>query len=101
MKIAETSGSKPRRWHNIEITGVSDNDSIPIDIRSSLVGLVIPSTDISSNEFPSDLRLAVIEDIVYKLRKSQRYSPAEKLKQHSPNPDDMYLIEPGTYRFVR
>jgi len=97
------------KWIDIRVTGISIDESFPLEGRKSLVGLTFPT--IFSTEqveaqiresflLPFESRLAYIEDIIRVLRTSKRDEEAELFADLQTHPLDMYIFRKGDYEIV-
>ena len=96
------------RWQKIVVTKIGEDDSTPLEVRKSLVGLTIPT--IFSKEhldsqgvdlkIPSGSRLSYVPDIIQVLRSVGKDEEANQLERISPNPLDMYIFEDKTYQVL-
>ena len=96
------------KWQNIKITKVSDDEELPLDVRESLVGLIIP-TIFTKEQLESkgvklsisdDSRLAYVDDVVNVLENAGKNKDAEQLEKRYPDFLDMYVAEGGIYELV-
>ena len=94
------------RWKNVQITQVGPDEQTPIEVRKSLVGLVIPTifTKESIEEqtgaqfpIPKGSRLAYASDVIKVLGDSGKTEDARKLSEIAPSTFDMYVLEDGIY----
>jgi len=97
------------RWQNVKITGIDDNEEIPLDVRKSLVGLVIP-TIFTKEQIESETgktfpitersRLAYSQDVISALKKTGKLKEANQLIQLLPEQLDMYYLKEEIYKLV-
>lgn len=97
------------KWQNVKITKVGEDENTPLNVRKSLVGLVIP-TIFSKEEIeaqtgskfliPKGSRLAYSPDVIEILKSSGKHEAAKQLREIVPNPLDMYIIEKEIYELV-
>lgn len=94
------------KWENVTITGVSEDKDVPLEVRTALVGLIVPTifTKESIKEqtgvsfpIPENTRLAYCADVAEVLKSARKYDEAEQLTSMVDNPLDMYTIEPSCY----
>ena len=97
------------KWQNVRVTQVSPDEDTPLDVRKSLVGLIIPTILTKENiegqtgatlPIPENSRLAYACDVVEVLKSSGKQEAAEQLRKTVPNPLDMYVLEDGVYELV-
>ena len=97
------------KWENVWITGVSKDKDIPFEIRSSLIGLTIPTIFTKESiekqtglklPIPENSRLAYCVDVAEALESCGKHSEAEQLRHIADNPLDMYTLEPDIYELV-
>ena len=97
------------KWQNVKVTRVGRDEDTPLEVRKSLVGLVIPT--IFTKEaiekqtgatfpIPKRSRLAYSPDVIEALRSAGKDEAARQLKGVAPNSLDMYVLETGIYELV-
>lgn len=97
------------RWQNVRVIKVGKDENTPLEVRKSLVGLIIPTIfdgqqinlqgiDIG---IPDNSRLAYASSVIDALRSAGRHEEADQLKEMAPNPLHMYVFEDGTYESCR
>ena len=108
MAMFGTPGTYYRgKWEDVQITGVSQDEDVPLEVRTALVGLSIPT--IFSKEsierqtgatfpIPDGSRLAYCIDVAERLKSAGKSREAEQLTKMASNPLDMYTIEPTAYQ---
>ena len=97
------------KWQKICVTGVSPDKDTPLELRRSLVGLVIPTIFTkerieeqtgTSFPIPDGSRLSYSSDVIDALRSLGRNSEARQLESACPSPLDMYVFEKEIYELV-
>jgi len=97
------------RWENVRITGVSQDEDIPLEVRTALVGKTIPtiftkksiSEQTGANfQIPDGSKLAYCLDIAEVLRLAGKNREAEQLTRIVSDPLDMYTVEPTAYELA-
>jgi hypothetical protein len=97
------------KWQKIRVTRPGTDENTPIEIRDSLVGLVIPTifTKESLEEqihntlsIPAGSRLAYAVDVINALHSAEKYKAMERLRSLCPSSLDMYVFEKETYELV-
>lgn len=98
------------KWEDVIITGVSENEYVPVDVRIALVGLTIPtiftkeSIERQTGEtfpIPKNSRLAYYPDVAEVLRIAGKNNEANKLINMFDNPLKMYTINPDIYEMPK
>lgn len=98
------------KWENVKVTQVGPDKDTPLEVRKSLVGLVIPTIftkeDIekqtkSTFPIPKDSRLAYASDVIEILKSSGKNEAANQLKKITPDFLDMYILEKDIYELVQ
>lgn len=97
------------KWQNVKVTEIGEAEDTPLDVRKSLVGLIIP-TIFSKEEIevqtgakfpiPKGSRLAYSPDVIDVLKSSGNHKEAKQLGEIVPDPFDMYVIEEEIYELV-
>lgn len=97
------------KWQNVRVIKIGEAKDTPLDVRKSLVGLIIP-TIFSKEEIeaqtgaqfpiPKGSRLAYSPDVIEILKSSGKHEEAKQLGEIVPDPFDMYVIEEGIYELV-
>ena len=94
------------RWRNVRITGVSEDEDVPIEVRRSLVGLTIPTIFTKERieeqigtelPIPNKSILAYSPDVISALESAGKGEEARQLRDLCPSSLDMYVIEDGIY----
>ena len=97
------------KWQNVKITKVGADEDTPLEVRKSLVGLVVPTIFTKERieeqtgakfPIPKDSRLAYALDVIEALKSAGRDEAAKQLQMVSPNQLDMYVIEPDIYELA-
>lgn len=97
------------KWENVRIVGISKDKESPLEVRTGLVGLIVPTifTKESIEEqtgasfpIPKNSRLAYCTDIVEVLKCYGKHREAERLENATGNPFDMYTLEPDVYELL-
>jgi len=98
------------KWQDIRVTEVSADEDVPLEVRRSLVGLIVPTifekekiekqTGVNFS-IPKGSRLAYSPDVVDVLRSAGKHGAAEQLEAVVPSPLDMYVFEEGIYILSR
>lgn len=97
------------KWQNVRITKTGLDEETPIEVRNSLVGMIIPT--IFSKEqiekqtgatfpIPKESMLAYCLDVIEILKSAGKTNEAEQLRKVAPSPLDMYIIEKEIYEAV-
>ncbi len=97
------------RWQNVRVIKIGEAEDTPLNVRKSLVGLIIP-TIFSKEEIeaqtgaefpiPKGSRLAYPLDVIKVLKSSSKHEAAKQLRGIVPDPLDMYVIEKEIYELV-
>ncbi len=93
------------KWQDVQIKDVSKDEDTPLNVRKSLVGLIVPTIfgkeQLESQgvnlQIPENSRLAYVPDVVDVLKSAEKYDAASELERTAPNPFDMYVFEGGIY----
>lgn len=97
------------KWENIRVTHVGTDENTPLEVRRSLVGLVIPTIFTKEQiekqigaeiSIPSESRLAYALDVIGALKSAGKNEAAKQLEGVAPTPLDMYVIEKEIYSLV-
>ncbi len=97
------------KWENVRVTQVGTDEDTPLEVRESLVGLVIPTIFTKERieeqtgatfPIPKESRLAYSPDIIEALKSAEKHEVAKQLENVAPNPLDMYVIEKEIYELV-
>ncbi|MBU3913197.1 MAG: hypothetical protein KKE50_03835 [Nanoarchaeota archaeon] len=98
------------KWERVKVTQISTDEDTPLEVRKSLVGLVIPTIFTKERieeqtgatfPIPKESRLAYSPDVIEALKSAGRDEAAEQLRGVAPNPLDMYVLEKGIYELVQ
>jgi hypothetical protein len=98
------------KWEDVTITGVSKDEDVPLEVRTALVGLTVPTIFTkesierqtgASFPIPENSRLAYCTDVAEVLRSTGKNSEADQLTQIANNPLDMYAIDPDSYELLK
>ncbi|MCH7562071.1 MAG: hypothetical protein IIC67_12070 [Thaumarchaeota archaeon] len=109
MAMLGSSGELYRgKWRDIKVTKVGEDKDTPLDVRKSLVGLIIPTIfdkqQLESQgiklEIPDDSRMAYATDVIDKLKSAGKHEEANQLEEIAPDLLDMYVFEEGTYEIL-
>ena len=111
MAILGTPGTFYRgKWQNVKVTGVGPDENTPLEVRKSLVGLVIPTIFTKERieeqtgatfPIPKESRLAYSPDVIDALKSAGKPEAAEQLEIVAGNPLDMYVLEREIYELVQ
>lgn len=94
------------KWENIKVTGVGPDEDTPLEVRRSLVGLVISTIftkesierQTGANFYiPVGSRLAYSTNVIDMLRLSRKNEAAQQLEKIVPSQLDMYVFEKEIY----
>ena len=97
------------KWERVKVTQIGTDEDTPLEVRKSLVGLVIPTIFTKERieeqtgvtfPIPKESRLAYSPDVVEVLNTAGRHEAAEQLKKIASDPLDMYVFENGIYELV-
>jgi len=98
------------KWQDVRITKVGEDEDTPLDVRKSLVGLIVPTifskeqieAQTKAKKFPAPAgsRLAYAPNVIEVLRSAGKHEEAKQLESVAPNLLDMYVIEGGIYSLV-
>ena len=95
-------------WRDIQVTGVSGDEDLPLEVRQELVGLEVPTIfgpeDIN-DAIPVGSRAAYHLDVAEVLRKAGKAAVAEKLvaavERNDPTSEYNWLVfKAQEYKFV-
>ncbi len=98
------------KWENVRVTQVGKDEDTPLEVRKSLVGLVIPTIFTKERiekqtgvtfPIPEGSRLAYSPDVIEVLKSAGRPEAARELEIVTPNPFDMYVLERESYELVQ
>lgn len=97
------------KWEKVKVTRVGTDEDTPLEVRKSLVGLVI-STIFTKERIeeqtgvtfpiPKESRLAYSPDVIGVLKSAGRHEATKQLEGVAPNPLDMYVLEKEIYELV-
>ena len=94
---------------NVRITGISNNTNIPLEVRTALVDLVIPTIftrealerrGIKFDECPPGSRFAYCLDVIEVLKSDKKYQEARQLQDAITHRLKLYAIEPQSYELM-
>jgi len=94
-------------WQNIQVTGITDDNDIPLEVRAALVGLELPTIFTKESieaqtgtnlPITANTRLAYCADIIDILNAAGKTAEASALAKIATNPLDMYTIAPEYYQ---
>ena len=97
------------KWEKVKVTKVGIDEDTPLEVRKSLVGLVIPTIFTKERieeqtgvtfPIPDESRLAYSLDVISTLNSAGKYKAAKQLKNISPNALDMYVFEKEIYELI-
>ena len=97
------------KWEKVRVTQVGTDEDTPLEVRKSLVGLVIPTIFTKERieeqtgvtfPIPKESRLAYSPDVIGVLKSAGRNEAAKQLEGIAPNPLDMYVLEREIYELV-
>jgi len=97
------------KWEDVTITGLSKDEDVPLEVRTALVGLTIPTIFTkesiekqtgASFPIPEKSRLAYCIDVAETLKSAGKHLEAEQLIKVADNPLDMYTISPDSYELL-
>lgn len=97
------------KWENVRITDISKDEDVPLEVRTALMGLTIPTIFTkesierqtgASFPIPENSRLAYCIDIAEVLKSAGKQREAEQLTRMANNPLDMYTIDPTSYQLL-
>lgn len=98
------------KWERVKVTQVGTDEDIPLEVRRSLVDLVIPTIFTKERieeqtgvtfPIPRESRLAYSLDVIEALKSAGRNEAARQLESVAPNPLDMYVLEKEIYELVQ
>lgn len=94
----------PGKIEYVKITGITQNKSVPLEVRTALVGLTIPTIFTKESierhtgesfQIPDGSRFAYCTDIAECLKSNGKLKEADLLTKKVKNILDMYIIEPS------
>jgi len=97
------------KWEYVKITRLIEDEDMPLEIRTALVGLIIPTIFTkesiekqsgASFPVPENSRFAYGTDIVDVLKSAGKQKEAEQLAGIADSPLDMCTINPQSYELV-
>jgi hypothetical protein len=97
------------KWENVRIIQVSKDSDIPLEIRTALVGLIVPTIFTkesiekqtgASFPIPEKSRLAYCIDVAEILKLAGKNQEAEQLISVASNPLDMYTLDASSYELL-
>lgn len=110
MAVFGTPGTYYRgKWEDVQIVGVTQDEDVPLEVRTALVGLTIPTIFTKESierqtganfPIPENSRLAYCIDVAGVLKSAGKSREAEQLTRMAGNPLDMYTIEPTAYQLL-
>ena len=98
------------KWKDVIITKPTEDKDVPLEVRTALVGLTIPTIftkesiekQISASfPIPEKSRLAYCIDIIEILKSAGKYKEAKQLTHIADNPLDMYAIDQNSYELLK
>jgi hypothetical protein len=95
-------------WQDIIVTGLDPEENVPLNIRQSLIGLVIPTVFTAQIlreqgvelSIPEESRLAYSNDIIGIFHRSDKAQEARALKELCPSRFDMYVFPKTIYNLI-
>lgn len=110
MAMFGTPGTYYRgKWEDVTITGVNKDKDVPLEVRTALVGLTIPTIFTkeqieeqtgASFPIPENSRFAYALDVVDVLKSAGKNNEADQLTQMAHGPLDMYTIDSDSYELI-
>ena len=97
------------KWEAVIITGISKDEDVPLEVRTALVGLTIPTIFTkesierqtgASLPIPENSRLAYCIDVAEVLKSAGKNKEVGQLTQIVNNILDMYTIYPDSYELL-
>lgn len=97
------------KWVNVRVTGISKDEDTPLEVRKSLVGLIIPTIFTKERieeqtgakfPIPEGSRLAYADNVRGILKAKGKKEEAEQLRKICPDSLDMYVLEKEIYELV-
>ena len=97
------------KWEDVRVTSVSRDEDVPLEVRTALVGLTIPTIFTKESierqtgaSFPisENSRLAYCVDVIDILKSIGKNNEAEQLTKIARDALDMYTLDPGCYELV-
>lgn len=97
------------KWENVLITGVGKDEDTPLEVRTALVGLTIPTIFTKETveeqigvdiQIPEGLRLAYCTDVIDALKSARKREEARLLVEKFDNPLDLYGLEKEIWELV-
>ncbi len=97
------------KWENVKVIQIGTDKDTPLEVRKSLVGLVIPTIFTKERieeqakatfPIPKESRLAYSQDVIGTLKSAGRHEAAKQLEDVTFNPLDMYVLEREIYEYV-
>ncbi|MFH0701654.1 MAG: hypothetical protein V2A62_04405 [Candidatus Woesearchaeota archaeon] len=97
------------KWENMRITKPDNDEDVPLEVRTALVGLTVPTifTKESIEEktgatfpIPERSRLAYCADVIDVLRSAGKHKEAELLQNTAKGILDMYVVRPEVYELL-
>ena len=96
------------KWQDVKITGLGKDEGTPLEVRTALIGLTIPT--IFTKEaiekqtgttfpIPDGSRLAYAADIINALNSTGKHKEAEQLRAVAQGSLDMYVVD-TTYELL-
>jgi hypothetical protein len=110
MAMFGTLGTYYRgKWEDVSIIRQSEDEDVPLEVRTALVGLTIPTIFTKESiekqtgaKFPISerSRFAYCVDVIDALKSAGRHKEAQQLANLSGNPLDMYTVDSRTYELA-
>lgn len=97
------------KWEKVQVTEISDDKDTPLEVRTALVGLTVPTIFTKESiekqtgarfPVPEGSRFAYCEDVISALKSAGKVKEAEQLRRTSGNSLDMYVFEAGCYKLA-
>jgi len=97
------------QWQNIKVTSVSETKDFPVNVRTALVGLVVPTiftkvqlerTMGRVDAISEGTRFAYMPDVIQALTAAGKYNEAAELRRAQPNRFSLYGFEQTVYELA-
>jgi len=98
------------KWENVQITSTSEDENVPLEVRTALIGLTIPTIFTKESiekqtgvnyGIPEGSRLAYCTDVIRALGTAGHHKEAEQLQGISGDIADMYVIDRSSYKLLQ